>query len=392
MSRTVVIIIALFLFPIIGLALGFVGHQRTASTRSHNLSVGSFEECAPVAPVSGNYEQEEETITKRGKLEEELMKNSCSPLLFNEAKVKVVNAGGGLGGGSASKRGSYASLKAMGNAYAKQLQEEGVIRIDQVLSRDNIREYAFELRKEATKEVKSGRLSPKQRFANVLLKKNRCDLTMPLNNIIYGGLHDVLCLSPVGAVFEKLLGKDAVLYELSCIISDPGSDRQVIHPDTPCNENNAVLYTCFIALQDIEMDMGPTVWLPKTNTQEAHEIWRPKTRTAHEIFNSDTACAPDARDDFLQTRPAVLGLLKKGDCAIFDSRLLHCGSANRSETTRALFYFSFKNAKIGYPGNPASIRPELANKLRLKSLTKELDSVESGKGSKQLDSLAVMLK
>lgn len=48
----------------------------------------------------------------------------------------------------------------------------------------------------------------------------------------------------------------------------------------------------------------------------------------------------------------VLGLLPKGCCAIFDSRTLHCGGANRSDTSRALFYFTFKNPKIGDPGNP----------------------------------------
>jgi hypothetical protein len=48
----------------------------------------------------------------------------------------------------------------------------------------------------------------------------------------------------------------------------------------------------------------------------------------------------------------VLGLLPKGCCAIFDSRTLHCGGANRSDKSRALFYFTFKNPKIGDPGNP----------------------------------------
>ena len=45
---------------------------------------------------------------------------------------------------------------------------------------------------------------------------------------------------------------------------------------------------------------------------------------------------------------------------IYDSRLLHCGSANRMiNTNRAIFYFSFRNPNIRYPGNPPSIRNDL---------------------------------
>ena len=32
--------------------------------------------------------------------------------------------------------------------------------------------------------------------------------------------------------------------------------------------------------------------------------------------------------------------LKKGDVSIFDSRLLHCGMANKSDKRRVLFYFT----------------------------------------------------
>ena len=47
-------------------------------------------------------------------------------------------------------------------------------------------------------------------------------------------------------------------------------------------------------------------------------------------------------------------------CVIYDSRLLHCGSANRMKNTnRAIFYFSFRNPLIFNPGNPPSIRRDL---------------------------------
>jgi len=65
-----------------------------------------------------------------------------------------------------------------------------------------------------------------------------------------------------------------------------------------------------------------------------------------------------------------LGTLAKGCCSIYDSRLLHCGSANRGKDSRAIFYFSFRNPAVAYPGNPASIRAELGSaKITLNDLT-----------------------
>jgi len=158
-------------------------------------------------------------------------------------------------------------------------------------------------------------------------------------------------------------------------MSDVGSQRQVIHPDTPFIDGKGpVLYTCFIALQDVTLDMGPTTWLPRTHTKEAHAAFK------------DVYC----KDELVKTQPAVLGLLPKGSCGIFDSRLLHCGTANRSNEgkSRALFYFSFKNPEVGYTGNPASIRLEFsAENIPLGALMEDLELFERGEGTPLIDEL-----
>jgi hypothetical protein len=59
--------------------------------------------------------------------------------------------------------------------------------------------------------------------------------------------------------------------------------------------------------------------------------------------------------------------------------VLHCGGANTSEKSRALFYCSFKNPQIGYPGNPGSIRRELVAKYTITSLEKELKELQKKK-------------
>ena len=84
---------------------------------------------------------------------------------------------------------------------------------------------------------------------------------------------------------------------------------------------------------------------------------------------------PGARERLLRTTPYVLSTLSIGDAAIYDSRLLHCGGANRAERPRVLLYFSFPSA-LHAPGddddfcNVASIRPEYMGRLSLSQLRK----------------------
>ena len=224
------------------------------------------------------------------------------------------------------------------------------------------------------------------RFADVLLKTNRCDLTLPLTKEPLSALSEVVLghKGVMGHLIETLLGKQAMLYELSTLISDPGSQRQVVHPDTPYGgaggegQSEPVLFTTFIALQDIRLDMGPTVFLPRTHTEAMHTQFRDQKV---------------GKDELLKTTPSVCGLLPKGSATIFDSRLLHAGSANKSPAdSRALFYFTFKNPKLTNAGNPGSIRPELVNKLTLGDLRKELDLLEEKGSSAMIEELAATLR
>ena len=313
------------------------------------------------------YEEQEKLLVQRGELEETLV-TDVSVLEASKVKVRGTGKAGGFGKSSSLRVGPD---KAEGKPYAKILRKEGVIRVDNVLSEstaDSLREFMYNLRYQSESEVEKGKIQPIERFANVLLKHNRCDLTVPLGDeIVSAALYESMC-SPVWSIVLSEFGQDATLHELSCLMSDSGSQRQVIHPDTPVIEGKkAVLYTCFIALQDVTLDMGPTTWLPRTNTMDAHEVFRGQSGKE--------------KDDFINKTPAVLGTLSKGSAAVFDSRTLHCGTANRSDKSRALFYFSFKSPKLaGSTGNPASIRRELGDaKVTLGDLTTDL--VGFGKGN-----------
>ena len=60
-------------------------------------------------------------------------------------------------------------------------------------------------------------------------------------------------------------GPNAALHELSCMYAQPGAPRQCVHADTimlPCPQypdaSMAPLYTIFVALQDVEDNIGHT--------------------------------------------------------------------------------------------------------------------------------------
>ena len=86
------------------------------------------------------------------------------------------------------------------------------------------------------------------------------------------------------------LGEGCKLHELAALVSLPGAARQPVHPDTPMSffeevgegggdatgkgeleaEQRPSILTAFCALQDIEPEMGASIFLPRTHTPQAH--------------------------------------------------------------------------------------------------------------------------
>ena len=273
-------------------------------------------------------------LTLRGEIEEQLMANKQSALVL--------------------KAGQYSEI----------LRHDGVVRIDNVVTEStarDLRDYIVDLERRSLESVLAGDVPFAERFANVLVNTQRCDLKIPLGPAPVLKAVEEILNSPVRHTIETILGTDCTLYELSCLISHPGSQRQNVHPDHPCNIENddrddatdPLLLTCFVALQDVDPDMGPTVWIPGTHNARAHDRFQ-------RIRVEDVLDSESPKDQLLRSSPSVVGLLPRGSCALFDSRLLHCGTANRSSSadwknSRALFYLSFKHPKVGYPGNEGSI-------------------------------------
>jgi ectoine hydroxylase-related dioxygenase (phytanoyl-CoA dioxygenase family) len=353
-----------------------ISSSRSFQSTSALASSLSSSSSSSVNPSSLLYEEHEKLLVSRGEFEAQLMANTHSPLQANI--VKGSGGSGGFGNSSSGGSSKKSLLKTQAKSHVKVLLQEGVVRIDNVLDHklvDELRQRVDDMRVASEQLVQEGTVPDAACFANVLLNKNRRDMTIPLGpRWVTEALHSLLVASPVGRIFQDLLGPDAILYELSCMMSDPNSQRQVVHPDTPHKET-AVLYTCFVALQDISIDMGPTTWLPRTHTQEMHERFQDES-------SSSSLTTP--KDQLLSSQPSVLGIFPKGSCAIFDSRLLHCGGANTSETSRAIFYCTFQNPNVVNVGNPGSIRKDLIGQWRLQELQKDLELYKKGKATKKM--------
>jgi hypothetical protein len=147
----------------------------------------------------------------------------------------------------------------------------------------------------------------------------------------------------VRELYEVLLTKRAVLYDLCTIVTEPGADRQQIHSDMPFHANPP-LFSIFAALQDVTMEMGPTTFLSGTNTQSAHDSWKDSAAGAAAFF------------------PPSYALLTAGDIVVYDPRVLHCGGANEvvGGAVRAMFNVGFRDpsfqGNMGYAGDMTSIQ------------------------------------
>ena len=289
-----------------------------------------------------------DALEKRGELEASLMQQASVGILGEQQAKK----------NSSKKEKNKKEKKQKAAMVARTLRQDGVVQLNGILSEATaaaLRGEILERRAAAYAAVETGDDDDEWRkhFADVLLKgdqNQRCDLLLPLKGwrSVQVALHEVLVSSNLlsSTLTASLGGDDATLYELSALISEPGSPRQPVHPDNPHQEEPPLL-TVFIALQDITASMGPTTFLPRSHTAEAHAAYND---------------VPQGRDDLLRSSPNVAALLKAGDASLFDSRALHCGGANDAAegATRVLLYMSFRNPRATESiGNVGSIMPDI---------------------------------
>ena len=154
-------------------------------------------------------------------------------------------------------------------------------------------------------------------------------------------------MPPVEAVHAAggLDAAECTLYELSTFHSLPGAPEQPMHSDTV--ERRERFLTVFCALHDIDVSMGPTVLWPGS----------------HMRVHLHDRMSAQQRAEGCERTP---GVLRKGEALVMDSRLVHCGGANRSASDRVLFYHSWCLPGVtADQGNGAttSMLPEYQDKM-----------------------------
>lgn len=264
------------------------------------------------------------------------------------------------------------------SGFGAVLMKDGVARINNILSEktaNNMLKYVKQKLEQTRKKVVAGEISALDRFGNVHNNEQRWDLLLPLeeDDMVLECLHEIFYNSPVLSTIESVFGEDdskIELYELATLMSDPGSKAQPLHPDIPYQSTSPPSLTCFVSLQDISPEMGPTLFMPGSVSPEFH----------YDLQNRHLD--PEAKG-LVATSYNTLSLLGTGDVSIYNPMVLHCGTSNRSlGQRRSLFYFSFRHNDIYKDGcrSGASIRPELKErKLSLKDLKTILKHFEQSK-------------
>ncbi|KAL7436404.1 hypothetical protein ACHAXM_007768 [Skeletonema potamos] len=334
------------------------------------------------------YQDQQDAMLRRALREQELLSqnNKMKELLAPKLKAKPPKSGTGFGNVASNK--AYDPAVQLAKEQAKVVRKEGVIRIDGIISdeiADSLRGHILEQQQIAAIETHRDVSTSRIYYGVENRRKSRCDLQLSLlrggfsaylddeeafqssyrkPHIVADALQEMLGKEgSLRYLYENLVTPDGELYELAAVITDPGSNRQMVHPDLPYN-SKAPLYVIFLALQDVTESMGPTSFLLRTHTSEANVI-----------FNSGDA---EQKEQLLLQSDCRLSTLKKGDAVLFDARLLHCGNAN-DEATRVLFNFSFRNPEVkGNLGYDGSIRPGYEGTMSLSDMGNALDAYSLG--------------
>jgi len=187
-------------------------------------------------------------------------------------------------------------------------------------------------------------------FGPVMARADRYDVLLPLDGLVLPTIRTVL--TAVEPAMRSLVGEEACLCELSGLISDPGAVAQPLHHDTSF-DGNPPRISLLVALQDVDNDMGPTLFFPSTNTPEWHVQYLMRGEELEELLSS-VHCS---------------GTLRVGDAVLYDTHLLHCASgAENSTKRRTLLTLSAQEETRDNKREQANIRHGYRGTLKLNRL------------------------
>jgi len=311
------------------------------------------------------YFDQQAAKTRRAEVERTLLLPGVELL----EEVLKAQSGSGFGAGTSSKDKAKQLCAA--------LRENGVIRLNHCIkdsTASSLKEHVLEEMESARALISSGQQPPRAMLNSEPERKSRTDFKLSLKRRegkdLKHPVADALCEmfgdgGSLRALYDSLLGPESELYDLGCMTTFPGSDRQTIHADF-AYQSEPPMFAIFVALQDVTACMGPTVFLPRTNTAKDCNEWK----------------SASTYDAYLHSKVPSDALLKRGDLVIYDPRTLHCGAANQEEggSSRSLFNVGFLNPKVsGDFGYQGSLRAAYGNgKITFGRLTNSLRGYKSG--------------
>ena len=193
------------------------------------------------------------------------------------------------------------------------LVKNGYAILDHVLPEDKVRDMNLEFNRRYTKYLQNQELEDTRKVGN-----RRFMVPIDLS----GAFGDPLVYAHpfVVAVVRKALDLDAILESFGAVISLPGARAQHIHRD------GRLLFDA--AISPILPAHALTLVMPLIDMNDVHgttAIWP----GSHRWRERDEQAAPEAPQ------------IPVGSCALWDFRLFHGGTANRSEVHRPILYATY---------------------------------------------------
>ena len=248
------------------------------------------------------------------------------------------------------------------------LRDQGVVTIDGMLEPAHAAALLDEVNSQVQAAVDasaSDKELPVEFFSRIAARIRRLDYKLALTPTVHTRL--AIVLRKLAPTLEAALGSNPKLFELAAIVVDDGAPPQPYHADLrpgvwehgdSAGGSAMPSASVYVALQDVSPTMGPTVFLPRTNTKEAHAAFY----ADDEYADTPPPDTPEAstispsRERLLRTTPVRRGEMAAGSATIFDQRLLHAGSGNTAGGRRVLLCLSFM--REGVVGPSGSLRAE----------------------------------
>ena len=186
-------------------------------------------------------------------------------------------------------------------------------------------------------------------------EKHRKNLRVPLELEIKNIINKILNNKNLEKIWEKFT-PNPILAESSIFLTYPKAGNQPWHRDIKLKDDYADMITIGIALDDINEDMSILELYPKSMEISDKSLIKLKDK-----YNNNYL------EDLKYKKKRII--CKKGSIIIWNSKLIHRGSKNTSNTIRPLFYFSFlEGDKPRQKGPTYSLKSTYKHKIYVNEL------------------------